>query len=571
MASLGTFRLGRLPVVAPGGVWNAGRAAGLALVAAVLLVEGFLLRAPFEPAPREIDSAVKRVQAQALADSAFLRQSLPYRARYLDPQQWYLPFVKPFVLRTRTGMQSIFPTVAAAIDVPFERLGGLAAIRLASIGAMLLAVALTLTIARTGSDGLAPVAMVLGTPLWFYALAGTSHPAALALAMLAVFLAMDRDRALAAGLVLGLSATIREETLALAPGLMLVCAWRSRSLGTLTRLLIGAVIPLAVMGAVDAGLYGRPAGAHLLHVLRGSIFPDVPSGGMPVLKRMTWPERFDTVIVYWLDGRSGAHAALVAALVGVAAAVRRWTGSYWGALPVLALLLVDAGRDLQTLFASPRRLPGLMRLAPFVVFAALPPAPSDAERSSRRPALLVVSAVYVLVALLTTNTTGGKLPGARLLLPVWAILTATAWQVIRGHFSAWNRAASHKVLAAGGLALVVVGLVVNTGLLMPAYRDAEATGLEVTRYIAQAPEEVIILGSPFAVDPVVAVYATRTVMLAASAADADDIGMRLTAARVRQFLFVRRDDRADLVPVFPGFDAGEQRRFGRWIVQRWAR
>ena len=321
-------------------------------------------------------------------------------------------------------MQSIFPTVAAAIDVPFERLGGLAAIRLASIGAMLLAVALTLTIARTGSDGLAPVAMVLGTPLWFYALAGTSHPAALALAMLAVFLAMDRDRALAAGLVLGLSATIREETLALAPGLMLVCAWRSRSLGTLTRLLIGAVIPLAVMGAVDAGLYGRPAGAHLLHVLRGSIFPDAPSGGMPVLKRMTWPERFDTVIVYWLDGRSGAHAALVAALVGVAAAVRRWTGSYWGALPVLALLLVDAGRDLQTLLASPRRLPGLMRLAPFVVFAALPPAPSDAERSSRRPALLVVSAVYVLVALLTTNTTGGKLPGARLLMPVWAILTA---------------------------------------------------------------------------------------------------------------------------------------------------
>jgi hypothetical protein len=292
---------------------------------------------------------------------------------------------------------------------------------------------------------------------------------------------------------------------------------------------------------------------------------------MPVLKTLTWPERFDTVIVYWLDGRSGAHVALVAALVGVAAAVRRWTGSYWGALPVLVLLLVDAGRDLQSLLASPRRLPGLMRLAPFVVFAALPPAPSDAERSSRRYALLAVSAVYVLVALLTTNTTGGKLPGARLLMPAWAILAATAWQVIRGHLSAWNSAASHKVLAAGGLALVFIGLVVNTGLLMPAYRDAEATGLEATRYIAQAPEEVIILGSPFAVDPVVAVYSCRTIMLAASPADADDIGMRLTAARIRQFLFVRRDDRADLVPAFPGFDAGEPRRFGRWIVQRWAR
>ena len=571
MASLGTFRLGRLPVIAPGGHWNAGRAAGLAVVAAVLLVEGFLLRAPYEPAPREIDSAVKHAQALALSDSGFLRQSLPYRARYLDPQQWYLPFVKPFVLRTRTGMQSIFPTVAAAIDVPFERLGGLAAIRLASIGAMLLAVAVTLKIARSDSDGPAAVALVLGTPLWFYALAGTSHPAGLALAMLAVFLAMDRDRAFAAGLVLGLSATIREETLALAPGLMLVCAWRSRNLGMLTRFLIGVVVPLAVMGAVDAGLYGRPAGAHLLHVLQGSIFPDVPSGGMAVLKRLTWQERFDTVIVYWLDGRSGAHVALVAALVGVAAAVRRWTGSYWGALPLLVLLLVDAGRDLQSLLVSPRRLPGLLRLAPFLIFAALPPAPSDVERSSRRHALLAVSALYVLAALITTNTTGGKLPGARLLMPVWAILAATAWQVIRGHLSAWNRAASHKVLAAGGLALAIIGLVVNAGLLMPIYRDAEATGLEVTRYVARAPEEVIVLGSPFAVDPVVAVYPNRTIMLASSPADADDIGRRLTAARVRQFLFVRRDDRADLVPAFQEFGAGEERRFGRWIVQRWAR
>jgi hypothetical protein len=468
-------------------------------------------------------------------------------------------------------MQSIFPTVAAAIDVPFERLGGLAAIRMASIGAMLLAVALTLTLTQSDGRGIGAIVMVLGTPLWFYALGGTSHPAALALAMLAVFLALDRDRAFAAGLVLGLSATIRDESLALAPGLFLVLALRSRSLGTLARFLVGVVVPLAVVGAVDAELYGRPAGAHVLHVVRGSIFPELPSGGMSVLKVLTWQERFDTVIVYWLDGRSGAHAALVAALAGGAVAVRRWTGSYWGTLPILVLLFVDAARDLQTLVESPRRLPGLLRLAPFLVFAVLPPAPSDPERSARRNALLVVSAVYVLVALLTTNTTGGKLPGARLLMPVWVILAASAWQVVRGHASAWNRAASHKVLAAGGIALGVVGLVVNTGLLMPVYRDVEATGLEVTRYIARAREEVIVLGSPFAIDPVVAVYPSRTVMLASSPADVNDIDRRLTDARIRQFLYVRRDDRDDLVAVFPGFGAGKELRFGRWIVQQWAR
>jgi hypothetical protein len=543
----------------------------LALVAAVLLVEGFLLRAPYEPAPREIDSAVKHVQATALGDSGFLRQTIPYRARYLDPQSWYLPFVKPFVMRTRTGLQSIFPTVAAAIDVPLERLGGLAAIRLASIGAMLLAVATALALTRSEGSLAAASAVMLGTPLWFYALGGTSHPAALALAMLAVFLAMDRDRAFAAGLILGLSATIRDESLALAPGLALVGALRGRSLRGPAKFLLGVAVPLAVVGAVDAGLYGRPAGAHVLHVLRGAIFPDMPSGGMAVLRVLTWQERLDTVLVYWLDGRSGAHFALVAVLAGLAIAVRRLTGSYWGALPVLALLFVDAGRDLQALFASPRRLPGLMRLAPFVVFAALPPALPDGERSSRRHALLVVSAMYVLVALLTTNTSGGKLPGPRLLMPVWVILAASAWQVIRGHASAWNRAASHKVLACGGIALVGAGLLINVGVLMPVYRDAEATGLAVTRYVAVAPEEVIVLGSPFAIDPVVAVYPSRTVMLASSPSDAEDIGRRLAGARIRQFLFVRRDDRDDLVAVFPGFGADQELRFGRWIVQRWAR
>lgn len=58
-------------------------------------------------------------------------------------------------------------------------------------------------------------------------------------------------------------------------------------------------------------------------------------------------------------------------------------------------------------------------------------------------------------------------------------------------------------------------------------------------------------------------------MLAASQADAEDIGARLANARVRRFLFVRRDDRADLAADFPAFTVGEEMRVGRWIVQRW--
>ena len=62
-----------------------GLALGVLLAAAFLLAEGFVLRDPYEPAPRDIDASVKRAQTLALADSGLQRQALPYRARYLDP------------------------------------------------------------------------------------------------------------------------------------------------------------------------------------------------------------------------------------------------------------------------------------------------------------------------------------------------------------------------------------------------------------------------------------------------------------------------------------------------------
>lgn len=563
------FHLDRLVADAPAAAWRHRYLVGVALVAAMLLVEGFVLRRPYEPAPRDLDSSVRHLQTLALADSAFLRQSLPYRAQDIDPQRWYFPFVKPFVMRTRTGMQSIFPTVAAAIDVPVERLGGFAGIRLLSIVAILVAVVLTLRFLRSERDWLAPVALVLATPLWSYALGGTGHPVALALSTMAFMLAIGQDRAFAAGLLLGLSATLRDETLALAPGLALVCAWRWRRLAPLAWLVVGVMTPLVVVGLVDDGLYGRPAAAHLLHALRGTIFPDAPSGAMPVLRTMTWQERSDVVLIYWLDGRDRVHAALVVACVALAAVIRRRTGSYWGAVPALALVLFDTARDVLAMFASPQRLAALMRVAPFVVFAVLPHAADTPDRTARRNAALVISAVFVLVALLTTNTTGGKPLGPRLLLPIWLLLAGTAWQGIRGHLAAGRTVLSHRVLAAGGVALVLAGLVINVGRLMPLYRVVDADTEAATRYVAGAEEDVIVMGSPFAIDPVIAVYPMKAVMLASSAEDARDIARRLAERRVPRLLFVRRDDRGDLAAEFSPFGLGGERHFGRWVIQHW--
>jgi hypothetical protein len=58
-------------------------------------------------------------------------------------------------------------------------------------------------------------------------------------------------------------------------------------------------------------------------------------------------------------------------------------------------------------------------------------------------------------------------------------------------------------------------------------------------------------------------------MLASSDEDVRDIAERLERARIRQFRFVRRNDRDDLAADFPAYSMSDQSIFGRWVVQRW--
>jgi hypothetical protein len=445
----------------------------------------------------------------------------------------------------------------------------MAALRFVSIVSTLLAVVLTIRFLGGGSDLLAPAVMMFATPLWFYALGSTSHPAGLLLATAAVLVLVGGKRAFVAGLLLGMSSTLRDETLALAPGLLAIAAWQWRRPWPLARLVAGIAVPVVLVAFVDQGLYGRPAAAHLLHAIRGTLFPDAPAGAMVVLEPLSWRSRLDIVLVYWLDGRSLTHLALLSSTVALAAVVRSRTGSFWGAMPALALVLVDTGTDLLAMLDAPKRLPGLLRLAPFLVFAILPHAEGPPEQAHRRWSALVLSAAFLLVAALATNTSGGKPLGPRLLLPIWLLLAASAWQGVVGHALARRSALSHRVLAAGGAALVLAGFVINAWMLLPLYRAGEADALGATRYLAGTTEEVIIVGSPFAIDPVIAVYASRSVMLPSSAEDAHEIARRLRDGRVRRFLFVRRSDRDDLAADFPAFTVGEELHFGRWIVQRW--
>ena len=91
-------------------------------------------------------------------------------------------------------------------------------------------------------------------------------------------------------------------------------------------------------------------------------------------------------------------------------------GARWLALGWLVAFFAVSAWDLWNVLAAPRWVAGLFRLSPFLVFALLPrPAGETGERLPRTVA--IAAGLYVLVAFVGTDTTGGKSLGPRLLLP----------------------------------------------------------------------------------------------------------------------------------------------------------
>src|SRR6185295_12882937 len=110
-------------------------------------------------------------------------------------------------------------------------------------------------------------------------------------------------QAVIAGLLLGLGATIRDEVLLIAPGLAcglwLRSSWRAAAAAA-----VAVVAVLAAAGAIEVFWFHRPLAAHLLHavhLLRSLAHVAAePNPDVPALAPLTWQERFDTVVVYWL-------------------------------------------------------------------------------------------------------------------------------------------------------------------------------------------------------------------------------------------------------------------------------
>ena len=257
------------------------------------------------------DIGVKFVQARALADHRFMSLDIPYPGEFLDPAREFIPLRPPFVLITGGTTQAIFPPASAVLQAVAVAAAGFRGLIVLSIVAAAVVLVASSMLAPPRYEVAAVIAVGLGGPLWFYAvsgwytrrqslseqprLRGCLIPASLALAPWI------------AGALVGTGASLRDEVLLLAPGLLLSIWFRQRGWWRVGAAVGGLLMPLAIAAALEVWWFERPAAAHLrhaVHLVQAALHvTEEPNPELPVLRPMTLRERYDTVVTYWTFGR----------------------------------------------------------------------------------------------------------------------------------------------------------------------------------------------------------------------------------------------------------------------------
>jgi hypothetical protein len=561
--------------------WNP-RVVSLTLVATYALV-AFVLLVP--DAIYSIDAAVKLVQARAFLASHFSSLALPYPGRYLDGTYAFFPFDPPFVFRSAGAWQAIFPTAVALLNVPFAWAGtaGLTVPSLAGAGLTCLAMA---HLSRSRAEACAAIAVLgLCTCFWFYAVIPWEHLPALAASTAAFAVARRRRDAGAqmAGLLLGIAAIWRDESWMLLPGLLAaLLLWPTPDTPRLTAraawrgavvLCVAAAIPTIVIGLLDVLAFNRPAAAHLRHastMIESWLHLPVPAG-LPQLDPIAPRDRVWLITDYWLLGwpiRSAFGVITIAWLLLVWTLRRHRAGVMLTAAGVATLAVVH-GADLVRLLAAPRFVNGLLRLSPFLIFAALPAASTDGDRHSNRRVTGITALGYAICLLLALNTASGKSLGPRLLLPLLPLLVVTAVETLVSYRERGRTSRIAAIAWGFGLMLIAGSAVMQIGVAVRAYTAYVRAKAPAIAYLAASRERVLIIDNPFTISAVAPFYDTRTVLLG-SPQTAPLLAERLRTAGERSFLVVSRDANSGLT--FPGWTpATPAVAGGAMVVQRWVR
>jgi hypothetical protein len=550
-----------------------------AAVVAFYAVLGLVILAPESVYSGDI--GVKYVQAQSLADHHFTSLDIPYPGAFLDPGREFFPLRPPFVMSTGGTTQAIFPPASAVMQATAVAVGGfrgLIVLSLLSAAAVLVA-----------SCGLAPanyrlaivLAVGLGGPLWFYAVSGWEHAPAVALGTAAFAWILRSPTAsgaapLIAGALVGAGATLRDEVMLLAPGLLLTIWFRDRGWRPLGKAVAGVIIPLALAAVVEVWWFERPAAAHLrhaVHLLQSAVgVTDQPNADVPVLRPMTPRERYDTVVVYWMFGRgtdpqvAGFVAALAAALF-----IRwKWRSSA-GILVWLLAFGVTAAGDLWEVVTAPKWLAGLVRVSPFVVFSVLPFAVRRQDSGRREERWLpfvfgVTALIYLLIAFAGVDTSGGKSLGPRLLLPLHPLLSVSAVLVIATYLR--SSAAIDRAVGWVGVALVATAVIIHLGGTIPAYRQRNADDASAVLAAASSPERIVVADDMFTAQLLFPLYNHKIVLLADTPESGARLGALLSAGWTGALLVSRNSPPAVSLPPLRMRQTDVR---GRMVLQQWSR
>jgi hypothetical protein len=301
-----------------------------------------------------------------------------------------------------------------------------------------------------------------------------------------------------------------------------------------------------------------------VHLLRSlAHLASEPNPDVPELATLTAKERYDAVVVYWLVGYGG-----IGLLIVPIAAILRWLGWRLPMLLVVIGLLWFAIGNAWMLVSAPHWVAGLYRLSPFLIMALLPSPASVKDTGWLRLTSLVSLVAYFLLALLGTDTIGGKSFGPRLLLPLAPILAVAAWLAITEYLRApsWI----DRWTGRAGLALVGVAFAIHLGAAIPAYaRRSDFDGATV-KALRDSAAPIVVSDDPAAAQLVLPLYFQKVMFLADTQSLADELAAALSRQQFVHFAVVSRrapEARFDM----PGYHKISSTDVGRMTVEEWHR
>ena len=520
------------------------------------------------------DIGVKFVQARALASSHFRSLEIPYPGEFLDPSREFFPIRTPFVMTVGATTQTIFSPVSASLQAGMAALAGLRGMVVSSI---LAAAVILLAIRRVMPSELrtpAVVALGLGSPLWFYAVTGWEHAPAVALSTAGFTLAITGERrgwSVLAAMLVAAGAMLRDEVILLLPGLLFVVWHRTRAAKPVLLALAGATLPLAAGAAIEVAWFGRPVAAHLRHAVHllqsAAHLTSEPNPEFPSLAPLSLRERYETVIWYWVlgYGRDGWILVYVCALAAALTA-RRWLRSSVPLLLWVGAVVLLAAADAWEVVTAPKFLAGLLRVAPYLVFAVLPGPVSGTRRDWIHNAVAITTVAYLVLAFAGVDTTGGKSLGPRLLLPLLPLLTISAIVRIAAYFRSEG---TERRVGWAGVVLVALAMVTQLFGTVRAYEERNRIDARPILSAMHSNIRILVADDEFTAQLLLPLYYRKIVLLA----DRPDQGSRLAATlsdrKVAEVLLISRSP----TPSIQLSPLRLQRvtRTGRFNIQHWSR